>query len=134
MRNCMLIIIAALVLISCATGGLSAQQSFVKIYDDYNKYLRWGEFDKLGLYVSDSIYDEFRDRVRTSKDVKIVDLRELKMVYDEINGMAVVDVAIDYYYPPSVQVRTVEDKQKWVYTEEEDESIWRLETLLPEFK
>ena len=133
MRNVLLIMTATFMLLSCATDR-SAQKSFAEIYNDYNKYLRWGEFDQLSLYVSESIYDEFRKRVKDLKDVRVVDIRELKMDYDEIHGKAEVDVEIDYYYPSSLQLRTIEDTQQWVYIKEDGVLIWRLETLPPEFK
>jgi hypothetical protein len=111
---------------------MNTQQSFAKSYSDYNKYLRWNEHDKLGHYVSGLIYDDFREQIKNAKGVKIVDVRELRMMYDEKKGVAHVDVEIDYYHPESLQVRTVEDTQKWIYTEKD--GVWRLVTLLPEFR
>ena len=40
----------------------------------------------------------------------------------------------DYYIPPSVKLKTVEDPQKWRYIEKLDKKGWLLKTLLPEFK
>jgi hypothetical protein len=43
-------------------------------------------------------------------------------------------VEIDYYRPPSITVKTLVDNQEWSYEGPEEGRVWRLKTLLPEFR
>ena len=119
-------------LTACASVGM--ERSFSKSYNDYNRALGWSEFDKLSLYASPSRFDEFRARAKELKNVKILDVREIKLDYDEIKGVAKVDVEVDYYRLPSTLVKTLSYTQKWSYKKENGMSRWYMMTLLPEFK
>ena len=56
------------------------------------------------------------------------------MECDPVKGEGKAKVEFDYYRPPSTKVHSVEDIQKWSYEEENGRRIWRLQTLLPEFR
>lgn len=118
---------------ACATQG-GMEQRFAKSYNDFNTALRWSEFDKLSLYTSSTRFDEFRSRAKELNDVKILDVREIKIDLDRAKGQAKVEVEIDYYRLPSTLVKTLSYIQKWSYIEENGMQRWCMMTLLPEFK
>ena len=133
MRNLLFVFSVVIIAAACSLN-MAMQQDFAKSSEDYNRSLRWGEFEKASLYVPESGFDAFMKKVSRSKDVKVVDLRTLRINFDKKKGEAKVRVEIDYYRLPSMKVKTLIDTQKWMYVEEKGEKIWRLETLLPDFK
>jgi hypothetical protein len=122
-----------MVILACASEG-GMERRFAKSYNDFNRALGWSEFDKLSLYASSSRFDEFRARAKELKDVKILDVREIKLDFDETKGRVKVEVEIDYYRLPSTLVKTLSYTQKWAYTEEHGTKRWHIMTLLPEFR
>lgn len=102
----------------------------------YNHMIRWNEMDKAAVALPpENLRDEFREKVRASKGVKITDVRVKSQECSPRKGEATVLIDIEYYREPSVTVKTIEDLQKWRYVEEEkDERVWRLMTLPPDFK
>jgi hypothetical protein len=110
-------------------------EDFDKGTRSYFRMVRWNELDKATLYfVDESLREEFAKRVRESKDVQIADYRVKYMDCRPEKGEGEVTVEWDYYIPPSITLKTVEDPQKWRYMEKEDKKGWMLKTLLPEFK
>ncbi len=102
----------------------------------YNKMIRWNELDKAdAIFPPERLREEFREKVREAKGVKVTDFRIKSMECSPEKGEATVIMEIDYYREPSVTLKTVEDRQKWEYvTEENDSGRWRLMTMPPEFK
>jgi uncharacterized protein YceK len=102
---------------------------------DYNRLVRWDELDNaLSIYVSPSMKEEYRKRIPDAEKVKIVDYRVKTKECDPVKGVATVKVEIDYYRPPSITVKTLVDNQEWSYEGPEEGRVWRLKTLLPEFR
>ena len=101
----------------------------------YNRMVRWHEFDTAeATYVPPKLRDEYRKRIMAAKEVNIVDFRVKSMECSPEKREGSVVAEIDYYRPPSVTVRTLEDRQLWSYEGDEEHRAWRLTTLLPEFK
>lgn len=96
----------------------------------YGRIMRWEKFETASLFAASSIRDEFEKRVKNAKDVEVVDYRIINVEHDEAKRKATVNVEISYVPPSSNQVKTLIDKQIWVYGSEG----WQLTTLLPEFK
>ncbi len=132
-------ILASLVLLSLSActywRNMNAKQDFVDSSKEYNKMVRWENPEQAGLaYADKSICDQFLVRAKTAKDVKIVDYRVKSLDYQDGRNEATAKVEIDYYIPPSITVKTLEDIQKWSYIEEDGKRFWRLKSLFPEFK
>jgi len=104
---------------------------------EYNNLLRSEEFEQAGRFVVDSLRDEFDVRAKAARNVQVIDY-QISSVDSEIQlkGAAIVTVKINYTIPPSSEVKTLVDSQKWsyVYVKGEGRKRWRLMTLLPEFK
>jgi hypothetical protein len=102
----------------------------------YNHMVRWNELDKaIAVFPPDQLREEFRQKVKAAKGVTVTDVRVKSQSCSPKKGEAMVVTDIDYYREPSVTVRTVEDVQNWQYVEEEkDVRVWRLMSLLPDFK
>ncbi len=133
----LLLSVALLTLSACGEAMRNSRisEDFMTTYKGYVRMIRWHEFDKSTLfYVDDPLRDEFQKRVDDIDEVKVVDYRIKNLVCRPKEGTAEVTVEWDYYTPPSVTVRMVEDNQKWRYVEEEKRKGWLLTTLLPEFK
>ena len=101
---------------------------------EYSTIVRWEKFETASLFAASSIRDEFEKRVKDAKDVEVVDYRIINVQYDERKKKATVNAEISYHTLSSNRVRTLTDKQLWLYGEENGSKRWRLMTLLPEFK
>jgi hypothetical protein len=133
----MLLLSALLLMLSaCQAMHLSkVAEDFDKGTKSYVRMVRWNELDKTTLYfVDEPLREEFEKRIKGRKEVQIADYR---VKYTECRpeiGEGEVTVEWDYYIPPSVKLKTVEDAQKWRYIEKLEKKGWMLKTLLPEFK
>lgn len=101
---------------------------------EYAQLVRWQELEGAAAHVSPSLLAEYRQRMPGQAEVKITDYRVVKMACDTgtVEGSATVE--FQYYRPPSVTVRTVEDQQRWKYEGPARSGGWRLQTLLPAFR
>jgi hypothetical protein len=110
-------------------------EDFDKGTRNYIRMVRWNELDQTPLsFVEDSLRAEFEKRVKAAKDVQIADYRVKNIECKPDKGVGELTVEWDYYIPPSITLKTVEDPQKWRYVEEENRKGWMLLTLFPEFK
>jgi hypothetical protein len=132
----MLLSALLLMLSACQAMHISkVAEDFDKGTRSYFKMVRWNELDKAPLtFVDEPLREEFEKRIKERKDVQIADYRVKYMDCRPEKGEGEVTVEWDYYIPPSVKLKTVEDAQKWRYIEKEEQKGWLLKTLLPEFK
>lgn len=139
MKIVLIVLSIIISLSSCAS--YEAMPEFRDEYErsitEYNNLLRSEEFEQAGRFVVDSLREEFDAKAKAAKNVQIID-HQISSVDSEIllKGAAIVTVQINYTIPPSSEVKTLVDSQKWsyVYVESEGRKRWRLMTLLPEFK
>lgn len=124
---------------SCGTVDtlkkMNTANEFEEATKTYNWMIRWHELETAAAsFASDSLKEEFSERVRAAKGVTITNYQiRSREFYPEKNlGMVVVE--IEYFIPPSVTVKTLEDVQTWEYQEKNGKKSWRLTSLLPEFK
>ncbi len=110
------------------------RQEFEQSSWAYNELLRWHDYSKAGLFIKESLREEFEARVKKASNVVVLDYKVVDMTCDTKKGEAEVTVEIDYYVSPSTRVKTLQDNQKWSYVEVNGKKKWRLVTLLPEFK
>jgi hypothetical protein len=138
MKTIRLLLMSAvlLMLLSCESMRISRiSEDFDTTSKGYIKLVRWHEFNKSTLiYVDDSLIEDFQKRVDAAKDVNVADYRIKNVECRPEKGDAEVLIEWDYYIPPSVKIKTVEDAQKWRYIDEKVQKRWVLMTLLPEFK
>jgi len=99
----------------------------------YNKFLSSQSFDAAGFFASEKITKEYSARVKAAKNIKIVDNRITRVQYNEENGLAQVEVEIDYYSLSSYKMKTLVDIQRWEYVTESGFKHWRIMSPLPEF-
>jgi len=132
----LLVLVALLMLSACQSIHISkVAEDFDKASRGYFRMVRWNDLDKAPLHFVDAtLREEFEKRVKVSRDVEITDYRVKHLECRPEKGDAEVTVEWDYYIPPSVKLKTVEDPQKWRYIEEEKRKGWMLMTLFPEFK
>src|SRR5208283_86487 len=131
MRIFLLSLIIVAVLTSCST--YTTRKEFDKSLTDYNDLLRWHQLDKASPYIAESTLEEFKKWAETTKNLRITDYRVVSSKYDEQSRKASVDVEFDYYIFSSYRLKTLHDKQKWSYLEENGEKRWRLVSPPPEF-
>jgi hypothetical protein len=123
------------VLGSCSTyNAINVMEKLDKTFRAYGNIIRWEKFETASLFAASSIHDEFEKRVKDAKNVVVVDYRIINVEYGEGGKKVTVNAEISYHTLSSNLVRTLIDKQIWVYGEEKGSKQWRLLTLLPEFK
>ncbi len=128
--------IALLSLTACTSlRNMTIRHDFEENSKGYNRMVRWQEAEQACLiYVDKAIRDQFLARVEAAKEVKITEYRVKALECDPERKEATAKVEMDYYTPPSIRVKTLEDVQKWIYIEDQDLKGWRLISLFPEFK
>jgi len=124
---------------SCGTvntlKNMNAANDFQESAKTYNWMLRWHELESAeATFAAEALREEYSERVKAAKGVTITDYRIRSQVCKPENNEGKVVVEIDYFIPPSVTLKTVEDIQKWTYVEKNGKKSWRLTSLLPEFK
>ena len=138
MKTFHLLSVTAILIILTSCQSLhekNVSDDFDKGSKEYIHKVRWHELEDVPLYfVSDPLRDDFKKRVVAARDVQIADYRVKDRECRPREGKAEVTVEWDYYIPPSVKLKTVEDPQKWQYFENEEKRGWMLMTLFPEFK
>ncbi|HEY6871317.1 MAG TPA: hypothetical protein VI298_01190 [Geobacteraceae bacterium] len=136
LRKTLLAVVIPLLLTSCTTlRNINIGGEFEKSSRSYLQLVRWQEFESAAVtYVSPPLREAYRERIKAAGEVKVADYRVKVVECDPVKGEATAKVEFDYYRPPSTRVLTVEDVQKWSYEDENGQRIWRLKTLLPEFK
>lgn len=139
MKTIFLITMSALLLVLSACQSIrnnKMAEDFDKGTKGYNRLVRWHELENTPLtFVDDTLREEFQKRVEAYKDVQISDYRVKNAECRPDMSEGEVTVEWDYYIPPSITVKTLEDPQKWRYVDEEKKKKgWMLMTLFPEFK
>ena len=117
---------------SCATYNLRGNLD--ETARAYGIAIRWKNFETAELFVASSIRDQFEKRLKDVKDVEVMEYQIVTVDYDEANKKATVNAEITYSTRSSNRIRTLIDKQVWVYGEPKGSKEWRLMTLPPEFK
>ena len=132
MKGFLLFLVMAAMLAGCAASRIRSQ--FNERLGSYIGSLRLHDWDSAALFASDRISDAFERRVRAASGVRMVDCRVLDKTYDAKRLEGVADVEIEYYRDSSPVVKTLHDRQKWEYLDENGSKRWRLVSLLPRFK
>jgi len=128
----LLSVLMVVVLLGCS--AYLVQWHFEDSLDAFNQALRWHEWHKAGLYVSDSALKEFNAKMAEAQNVRLIDYRILNKKYDAEKREATVEVEIDYYKVLAYTLKTAHDTQKWAYVNENGIMSWKLVSGLPEFK
>jgi len=132
MKILLLVFLLMVAVSSCSTTGV--MEDLDATAKAYGIIVRWKNFETADLFAVSSIRDEFKKRVEEASNVVVADYRIINVEYDETMKKATVNAEISYYTLTSNRVRTLIDKQVWLYGEEKGSKHWRLMTLLPEFK
>jgi hypothetical protein len=97
----------------------------------YQSMLEKGDFEATGLLASDSIAQDYQDRARGARDVRVVGCRILRVDYVEATCEADVTIEIEYYSLQTLKAKTIRQLQKWACSGDKGSHGWRLMTLLP---
>jgi len=133
------IIVLILVLLTASSCSsirkFTINEEFEESSKSYNKMIRWHEWEKAAAaFVAGPLREKFALRIKAAGKITVTDYRVRSQECNVEKGEADVVIDIDYYIPPSVTIKTVEDDQKWKYSEENGQKLWRLTTLFPEFR
>jgi hypothetical protein len=120
---------------SCSSiKNYTINEKFEESSKSYNKMLRWHEWEKAAAaFAAGPLQEEFALRIKAAEKVTVTDVRLKTRKCNVELGEATVAIDIDYHINPSITVKTIEDNQQWLYTEENGQILWRLTTLFPEF-
>jgi hypothetical protein len=101
----------------------------------YNRMLRWHEVENAGMtYADPEQREEYLKRAAALKKrgLSVTDFRILSSKYLPEKKSGDVIAEFDYYILPSSRVKTVSDRQEWVYREEA--KSWQIKSGLPNFE
>jgi len=139
----LMLALTTLLLNGCAAyKKVSRNESCEKIIKDYNRMIRWQEAEKASIVFVDKnkrpVFDRTAESLRR-RGITIADYRILAQECLVDNKKAESTVEFDYFILPDYRLKTVTDRQHWVFNEENpaepdlDEG-WKLISPLPEFK
>ena len=139
----LLMLLAATLASGCASSSsyaiTNSSEKCDKSVKNYNKMLRWNEADKAGIAFVDVKHRlAFKQAVDSMKkrEINITDFRiqvtECGLQKKDIEAV----VEFDYYQLTSGKLKTVTDRQIWVYQDSTDgvPAGWRITSPLPAFK
>lgn len=138
------IAVLSLALLSgCATSSSrnvsKSQEDCDKAIKNYNKLIRWHEAEKAGMaFVEPKQLKAYKKSVEDLKkrEINFTDFRI--QVTDCGTSKQTVEAVVefDYYRLTSGKLKTVTDRQTWVYQDSTDETPagWWITSPLPEFK
>ncbi|MGB4598612.1 MAG: hypothetical protein WBI04_01390 [Trichlorobacter sp.] len=137
------VVVLPLLLSSCASyRNYSRGEECEKSIKDYSKMVRWGELETAVLSVVDKgqreAYAVTAESVRR-RGLTMVDVRILAQQCRGEQGSAEATLEFDYFAMPDNRLKTVTDRQRWIYREEQPNdpdkvSGWKLTTPPPIFK
>ncbi len=137
------IVFLLLNLASCGTiKNYNRNEDCERILKAYNQILRWDEAEKAAIAVVDRpMRDEYSKMAEAfrRRHVSMVDIRTRAQECLPEQKKAEATVEIDYYIMPDNRLKTLTDRQKWIYREKDDDKPelgegWKLVSPMPDFK
>lgn len=129
-----LLCIACLTLTACATRTGFGEE-LDRSVKAYNRMLRWHELENaVATYSDPEQQEDYQKQVEDIKKrgVSITDFRILSTRYLPEMQSGDVVAEFDYYILPSNRVKTISNRQEWVYREKS--RSWKLKNGLPSFE
>ncbi len=141
-------IVLVLVLIPLLLNGCAAYQKMTrnedceKVIKNYNRMIRWQEAEKASIAFVDKKIRPDYDKTAESLRRRGVTMADYRVLAQECLGekkTAESTVEFDYFVLPDNRMKTLTDRQSWIFREEspvepELGEGWKLITPLPDFK
>lgn len=132
-----------LLLNGCAAyTNMTRKDDCDKVIKAYSRMLRWQEPEKAAMaFVDHTQRDSFAKGAESMRrrNLNMADMRILASECKAERKSAEATVEFDYYVLPDNRLKTVTDRQKWIFREEDDKRPelgegWKLLSPFPEFK
>lgn len=125
-----------------AYTNMTRKDDCEKAIKAYNRMVRWQEPEKAGMaFVDHTQREAFAQRaeIMRRRNLNMADMRILASECKAEQKTAEATVEFDYYMLPDNRLKTVTDRQKWIFREENDKQPelgegWKLLSPFPEFK
>jgi hypothetical protein len=129
-RNCFVLLLATLVLWSCAAAFEQARtEHFNKYADRYRLALLRGEFGQAASMIDPA--NRKSTDFEKMKEIKIVDYKCTGVILSDDKNEIRQDVELQYYLKSQNILKSTQYQQLWQYKDEG--RIWQLKTDLPAF-
>jgi len=140
-RMLVVAIVLPLMLCSCAAyRTYNRGETCEKTIKDYSKLVRWLEMERAVIAMVDKeqreAYAKTAETVRR-RGITMVDARILAQECRPERGTAEATMEFDYFFMPDNRLKTVTDRQQWVYRETQPDGQvtgWKLISPPPMFK
>ena len=104
-------------LVACASGD-GMQTKLQDATSGYNRYLRWGDYDRAAEYLPQTSRDSFLHlHERVSEDLVVVDYRITRLSIDKETGSASCRAEIEWHTDRRLIVETTSVDQLWQWYE-----------------
>lgn len=133
-------LMAGILMVSCMSLCACASQTnlseeFDRSVKNYNKMVRWHEIEGAGrAYLDPELQEKFLSQAATlnKRGLSVTDFRIISSTF--LPGKKTGDVLteFDYFILPSNRVKTISDRQNWIY--QEKSKSWKLKSGLPAFE
>ncbi len=125
-------VVLMLLIIGCASMETAEKMSqFDETSRAYLRAIRWGEFEAAYAFKKltdrDNVIPDFEDY----RSVKVTNYKVKQTIISEDQSKIIQIVDFQYYRMSDVTVKTIIDRQKWEYDEEQGK--WFLQSDLPAF-
>lgn len=122
-----------LVLTGCASySSMKRMDDFNETVKTYKKMVFWSEFDSALSFREPGQTDDKQPDMNSLKKVRITSYKVKRFIAATDKSQVQQIVEINYYRMDDVTVKTVEDKQLWVFNS--DARRWYLRSELPAFE
>ncbi|GAB4171766.1 MAG: hypothetical protein Tsb0017_17430 [Geothermobacteraceae bacterium] len=128
------LLLAGCSLYSSLTEPEKNRRSFDLITDDFTQRLRWQDYGAAAGHLDEPLRKDFLDRFRRDTDLKITDVRQENLVFNEEKTRAEGDLIIEYYRLPSPAVKTARLPLTWAFFGPKDPTPvgWKITHLQPD--
>lgn len=140
-RKSAVLVVLTLLLSSCSSyRAYNRGEECGQSIKSYTKLVRWNEMEKavLSLVAAEqrSAYSQLAETARR-RGITMVDVRILAQECRAEQGSAEATVEFDYFFTADNRLKTITDRQQWVYqADQADEKVsgWKLTSPPPPFK
>lgn len=125
-------VVFVLLVLGCASMKTGEKMSqFDETSRAYLRAIRWGEFEAAYAFKKLTDRDDVLPDFEEYRSVRVTNFKVKQTIISEDQLKIIQIVDFQYYRMKDVTVKTIIDRQKWEYDEEQDR--WFLQSNLPAF-
>ena len=132
-KSKVVILMLAMVVVGCATySEMRKMDKFKETSTAYGRAISWSEFDVASTFMKTKENEKYLQNLEQLKAFKVASYDLMKVVPSSDKSKVVQYAEISYFKIQTLVLKKLNDRQVWSY--DDAEKRWLLESGLPEFK